>query len=153
MAEFAATTNVKLTVRGITKGLTVGEDGANVVVTANLASIEDHEGLALRTEGIRKALDVSTYPKAKLSVPRASLKFPGKEGCLDGLTAIGALEIHGKTKTKTFNYKVCKAGTQYKVDGGVEIRLSEHGIKPTPPAGATVGDPVTIRVSFSVTDN
>jgi polyisoprenoid-binding protein YceI len=142
--SFTATGPAGLKIVGTTSQIAIKEDGANVVVSVPLSSVDT--GIALRNKHMKeKYLEVDKYPNAELTVARSAVK----EG---SGSAQGTMKIHGQSKPVTFNYNAKKAGEGFAVDGTVHININEYGVEVPSYLGVTVKPGVDIAVKFSATD-
>ena len=150
VGRFKASGPAGLAINGTTTDVAVSDDGTQVTVEVKLGAIQT--GITLRDGHTKKALEVDTYPSAKLTVPRASLKFPdaGKETSGD---VKGNLTIHGQTKEVTFHYSAKKDGDTISVKGNAPIKIDDYGIKPPSYLGVSVKNDVIIETEFQAKDN
>jgi polyisoprenoid-binding protein YceI len=148
--RFRASGPAGLSITGSTSDVAVSDDGAQVTVEVKLGALST--GIALRDKHTKNYLEVDTYPSAKLTVPRASLKFPdpGKEVSGD---AKGSLTVHGQTKDVTFHYSAKKDGDTISVKGSVPININDYGIKTPSYLGVSVKPDITIETDFRAKDN
>ncbi len=132
---------------GTTPELTVADDGERVTVTVSLIKL--NTGIPLRDAHMReKYLEVGKYPKARLTVDRASLKFP-VDGRVEA-TVLGTLTIHGVSREVSFRYSAVRSGAWLHIASEARINMTEYGVVVPPYLGMTVKPHVALRVSFSV---
>jgi polyisoprenoid-binding protein YceI len=150
VAHVNATGPAGLTITGTSTEVSVSDDGTTVTVDVKLGNITT--GIKLRDKHTKNYLEVETYPSAKLTVPRASLKFPeaGKEVSAD---ASGTLSLHGQTKDLKFHYTAKKDGDTITVHAlSAPLTLTDYGIKVPSYLGVTVKPDVTVDTDFQVKD-
>jgi polyisoprenoid-binding protein YceI len=145
-ASFHATGPAGLSIDGKTTEVEVKDDGTTVSIVATLTNIDT--GMGLRDKHTKEALEVTTYPTAKLDVARSALKFDTGSG-----DAKGKLTVHGQTKDVTFHYDAKKNGDTLDVTGKVDINVDDYGIKRPSYLGVTVKPDITINTTFSAKDN
>lgn len=134
-----------LKIVGNTSQITVKEDGANVIVSVPLATLDT--GIAIRNKHMKeKYLETDKFPNAELTVARGAVK----EG---SGSAQGTIKIHGQSKPVTFSYNAKKNGAAFAVDGSMHVNIKDFGIDVPSYLGVTVKPDVDIAVKFSATDN
>jgi polyisoprenoid-binding protein YceI len=146
--SFEASGPAGMKIDGTTSDLTVGDDGANVVVTVPLANL--NTGIGLRDHHMKeKYLEVPKYPSAVLSIARAALKFPGGAGEASA-DVPGTVTIHGQSKPVTVHYDAKGAGGAIDAHGSFRINMNDFGITVPSYLGVTVKPDVDVTASFHV---
>lgn len=125
------------------------EKGGVLEVEAPLNSLKT--GIELRDEHLKKALNASKHPKAKLSVKRSALKFPADKKSLQG-SAKGKFTLNGTTKPMSFNYKVERTGSDYHVQGLATVDITKFNIEVPCYLGVCVDKDVKVKVKFKLRD-
>ena len=146
--SFRAKGPIGLTIHGRGSDLKVVERGKWVEVSVGLAQLKT--GIALRDRHMReKYLETQKYPRAKLRVEKASLKFPSP-GSKVSATARGQLTLHGVTRNVSFKYTATGSRQRARVSGSLHVRMTDYNIKTPGYLGVTVKPGVDIAVEFGV---
>lgn len=143
--SFVATATGGLQIPGTTNELSVADDGTTVKLTVALTNLDT--GIGLRNAHTKKYLEVSRFPTAQLSVPRAALKL-GESG-----DVTGDMTIHGQTRKVQVHYDAPKKGNVFAVHGTTHILTTDYGIEVPSYMRITVKPEVTIDVTFSAADS
>jgi polyisoprenoid-binding protein YceI len=146
--SFRAAGPAGMKIEGTTPDLTVGDDGANVVITVPLANLST--GIGLRDHHMReKYLEVQKYPVATLTIARAALKFPrgGEQAVAD---VPGTVQIHGQTRPVSVHYEAKGQGAAFDARGGFHLNMNDFGITVPVYLGVTVKPDVDVSASFHV---
>jgi polyisoprenoid-binding protein YceI len=144
-AGFHATGPGGLGIDAKTTEVDVADDGTNVKIIVKLGNLD--AGGDLRSKHTKEDLEVTTFPTAELTVPRASLKMGGGDG-----DAKGTFKIHGQTKEMTFHYSAKKNGDTLEVSGTTKIIVGDFGVKPRSYLGVSIKPEVDISASFKAKD-
>lgn len=142
-ASFKALGPAGFKIIGVTRKLTVKDEGAQLVVSINLPDLDTDNGL--RNRHMLEDLEATKFPLCSLTVPAAQLK----EGASNA-TATGTFTLHGKARELPFTYTAtCAAGT-CDVEGTAEIMLGDYDVKVRSYLGITVKPNVTVSTKFKV---
>jgi polyisoprenoid-binding protein YceI len=145
--KFVASGPAGLKIEGKTSDLDLTDDGANIVVTVRLASLDT--GIAIRDKHTKDCLEVEKYPDTKLIVARSALKLPASGDKSSG-DAPSTLKLHGKDVQTIVHYDVKADGSAFLVDGKLHINIKDAGITAPSYMGITVKPDVDVEVHFRV---
>lgn len=143
--QFRAVGPAGLTIDGEGSSLSVVETDGLIAIEAPLTDLKT--GIGLRDDHLKKALDTSKFPKAKLVVERSKLSLPEDNKELEA-SATAQLTLHGVTKPTKVSYKVQRTGSDYHVSGRTEVDITDFGIEVPCYLGVCVDKNVKIKVKF-----
>ena len=149
-ASFLAKGPAGLSIEGTGAGVTASEAGGKLTIVAKLSGLKT--GIDLRDDHLKKALDVGKYPNATLTIERSKLNLPADGKALES-SGIGDLTLHGVTKPTKFFYKATRTGSDYDVQGRIEVDVTEFKIEPPSYLGVSVDKDVKVKTHFKVHDN
>lgn len=144
---FTAVGPAGLKFEGVTKDVSINDDGTTVTIVVPLANLAT--GIDLRDRHMKdKYLEVAKFPTAELAVPKASLKLDGGEG-----DAQGTFKLHGVSKPVSFHYNLTKSGDKaWTVEGKAKVNMKEHGVEVPNYLGVTVKPEVDVVAKFEAKD-
>jgi polyisoprenoid-binding protein YceI len=149
--SFTAVGPAGLRILGTTPELVVSDDLQRIEVKVPLANLTT--GISLRDSHMRdKYLEVGKYPDARLTIDRASLRFPADGGDADA-TGIGALTLHGQVQQVGFHYRLSRRGQKTTVTGDLQLNMNKFGIASPSYLGLSVKPDVAVSVQFAVSEH
>lgn len=147
--EFRAVGPGGLKIDGKGSGIKASESGGALKVTAPLTNLKT--GISLRDKHLKKALNVKKHPTARLAVKRSALDFPADTKTTTA-AATGQFTLNGVTKPVKFDYKAKRTGSDYHVQGRMEIDITDFKIEKPCYLGVCVDKDVKVKVQFKLRD-
>ncbi|HHO53168.1 MAG TPA: YceI family protein [Deltaproteobacteria bacterium] len=138
-----------LTFEGVTRELSLQDDGTNLVFSVPMDTVET--GISLRDEHMRKTyVQTDQFPDAILSVARDQISWP-TDGSSEG-TVQGRFTVHGVERgvTVTYSIKLTKSG--YRVKASFPFDTSSHGVEIPSYLGVTIKPAMEAEVTVDLVD-
>lgn len=146
-SSFLAVGPAGLKIDGNGGGVTVSEEGGVIMVRAPVNHLKT--GMDLRDEHLKKAIHADKHPAATLSVARSALTFPEDTKDVTG-EATGKFTLNGVTKDLKFQYKVKRTGSDYHVQGLIDVDITAFGIEKPCYLGVCVEKDVKAKVKVKL---
>ncbi len=139
-----------LTFDGVTRELTVDDDGTNLVFTVPMDTVTT--GIELRDDHMRKTyVQTDKFPHVVLTVPRAGIIWPADGDSAEG-TVTGSFEAHGVTLEVPVTYEIKHAKGEYRVKATYPFNTSKHGIEIPTYLGVTIDPAMQAEVQLELVD-
>lgn len=145
--RFLAVGPAGLRIDGRSSLLQANEKDGVITVTAPLTHL--YTGISLRDRHLRGYLETTKYPNATLAVARAALHFPADKQSVQG-SATGRFTLHGVSRSLPFRYKALRTGSDYLVQGLMQVDIRNYKIKVPCFLGVCVHPIVKIKVKFKL---
>jgi polyisoprenoid-binding protein YceI len=118
------------------------EQKGNVIAGTGLFSVDSFEtGIGLRDQHMKKSLEVTKFPVAKLVLD------PLPAGALEKATPFrGMLELHGEKKNVTGSVKLSAADSNLQASFQFTVKLSDFQIEAPSFAKITIRDEIKVSV-------
>lgn len=140
-----------LDIEGVSKKLTVTDDGTTLVFTVPVESLDT--GIELRDDHMKeKYMEAGTYPDLVIKLPKASVTWPGEVGAAATGKVAGSFVAHGVEKPVEIEYSVKKSKTGYRVTGKFAFDASQHGIGIPAYLGVTVDPKMRAEATLDLAD-
>lgn len=128
---------------GRINGVSVKEEGDNLVFTADLASKLD---MGVRADHTKEAFEIGKFGTAKLSVEKAKLKMPADKEKVSGAVS-AKLTLRGVTKPVNVKYTASRTGSDYHVkSASFTFKYTDFGVPEIKKMALKVDPEVTITV-------
>ena len=138
-----------LTFEGVTRDITLKEDGENLVFTVPMDTVET--GISLRDDHMRRNyVQTDKFPDVVLTVPRAGIQWPS-EGTQQG-TLTATFEAHGKPLEVAVAYDIKKTKSGYRVKAEFPFNTEKHGMEIPVYLGVTIKPDMRAEVTLDLTD-
>lgn len=138
-----------LTFEGVTKSITLTDDGENLVFTVPMDTVET--GISLRDDHMRRNyVQTDQFPNAVLTIAKSGVTWP-ETGNQEGTTS-GTFEAHGVPLDITVTYSVKRTKTGYRVKASFPFNTSSHGMEIPTYLGVTIKPDMTAEVVLDLID-
>lgn len=147
--QFQAIGPAGLVIDGWSADLSAAETDGQLVVNAPLTDL--HTDNSLRDKHLRRYLEVDNkqYATAHLSVAVADLELPDEGKVVTG-HAKGKFSMHGKERPVGFDYQAKRTGSDFHVQGKLEIDIRDYGVEVPCYLHICVKPDVKIKVAFKL---
>lgn len=134
---------------GTTDQLAVKDAGGELTFTVPLKTVKT--GIELRDRHMNeKYLETAKFPDATLTVSRAELKIPSRDGETTTGSVTGKLAVHGVTRDQQVRYTVQRVGGAQRVSASFAMNFHDHGVNVPSYLGVTVKPDIEVQVACSL---
>lgn len=145
--RFLAVGPAGLKIDGHSSLLSAEENKSVIEVTTPLTHL--YTGISLRDHHLRGYLETDKYPSATLAVSRSALKLPQDRQTIEA-QATGRFTLHGVSRSVPFRYKALRTGSDYHVQGLMQIDIRDYKVEVPCFLGVCVHPVVKIKVKFKL---
>lgn len=136
----------ELSISGSTSKLTARDDGASLVLVADVASIKT--GIGKRDDHLKNKF-IKVHP-ISLTVPKSALKIPEDGKAVTDKTVDAKLKVNNIEKPVSVTYSAKNNGGAYEVTGKFGFELTNHGIEQPCFLGVCAGTHVDVTAAFKL---
>ncbi|MBX2799055.1 MAG: YceI family protein [Myxococcales bacterium] len=138
-----------LTFDGVTKQINLADDGANLVFTVPIDTVQT--GIELRDDHMRRNyVQTDQFPNVTLTLPRGEITWP-ESGDTEG-SVTGTFNAHGVDRLVQVAYTIKKTKTGMRVKATFPFNTSDHGIEIPSYLGVTIKPDMTADVTVDLVD-
>lgn len=138
-----------LTFDGVTRHLTLADDGTSLTFTVPMDTVET--GITLRDQHMRdNYVQTSQFPNVVLVVAKSSVTWP-TDGGAQGTTQ-ATFEAHGVKLEVPVAYDIKKTKTGYRVKASFPFDTTQHGIEIPKYLGVTIKPAMEAEVTVDLID-